>query len=81
MPKKVKPVEVLGYRVDVLSVETEAYEVYCGGKEYLTLAFATSLANHLKRSKAGGRVVEMPTERVVDEWKRAYELKRWSPFR
>jgi hypothetical protein len=68
MPKKVKN----GYRVDVLSVETETYETYSGGAVPLTLGMATSLATHLKRSKAGGRVVEMLSGRVIDEWERTY---------
>jgi hypothetical protein len=60
-----------GYRVDVQSTTTDEYESF-SGRLPVTRAMADSLAEHLRRSKAGGRVVEVRTGEVVDEWARAY---------
>jgi hypothetical protein len=57
-----------GCRVEVKSNETGGYIPYTSVKTPVTPAMATSLASHLKRSRAAGRVIEVPAERVVDEW-------------
>lgn len=69
MPKKTV---ITGYRVDVLAVETEVYETFYGGLVPCTAAMALSMAEHLKRAKAGGRIVEIPSEKVIEVWSRAY---------
>jgi len=63
---------ITGYRVEVLAVETEKYETFFGGNPPCTLDMATSMATHLKRSKAGGRIVEAATGVVIEEWPRTY---------
>jgi len=57
--------------VDVQSTTTDGFESF-SGRLPVTRAMADSLAEHLRRSKAGGRVVEMRTGEIVDEWERAY---------
>lgn len=54
------------YRVDVLTT-IGTYTPYTS-KAGVGLAFATSLADGLKRQKNGGRVVELPSGVVKDEW-------------
>ncbi len=60
-----------GFRVDVQSTTTDEYESF-SGRLPVTRAMAGSLAEHLRRSRAGGRVVEVKTGEVIDEWERTY---------
>lgn len=55
------------YRVDVLTT-IGTYTPYTKKTGVDRLAFATSLADGLKRQKNGGRVVELPSGAVLDEW-------------
>jgi hypothetical protein len=55
----------VGYRVDVKSSATGCYVAYTSLRATLSLDTAMSLARHLKRSKAAGRVVRMPGNRVL----------------
>ena len=55
------------YRVDVLTT-IGTYTPYTKRQGVDRLAFATSLAGGLKRQHNGGRVVELPSGAVLDEW-------------
>lgn len=54
------------YRVELV-ISTGSYFPY-SGKEGIELSMATSLATGLKRQQSAGRVVELPSGKVVDEW-------------
>jgi hypothetical protein len=54
------------YRVDILTT-IGIYAEYTTRKG-VGLAFAKSLVDGLKRQGAPGRLVEVPTEIVMDEW-------------
>jgi hypothetical protein len=54
------------YRVDVLTT-SGTYTPYTS-KRGVSLPFATSLADGLKRQKNGGRVVQLPSGKLIDEW-------------
>jgi hypothetical protein len=56
------------YRVDVI-VPTGGYVEYTS-RRGVAKGMATSLADHLKRNGAGGRMVELPSGEVLDEWAR-----------
>jgi hypothetical protein len=54
------------YRVDVLTT-IGTYTPYTS-KRGVGLPMATSLADGLKRQKNGGRIVELPSGKLIDEW-------------
>lgn len=54
------------YRVDVLT-SIGSYSEYTS-KRGVGLPMATSLADGLKLQKNGGRIVELPSGRIIDEW-------------
>jgi len=58
------------YRVDMKLVLTGTWAEYTSKRKdkILTLAMACSYANHLRRSKTAGRIVEVSTDRVQAEW-------------
>ncbi len=58
------------YRVDVVT-PLDSYIEYTSRKG-TDLGMATALGNYLKWRKAGGRIVELPSGTVIDEWKREY---------
>jgi hypothetical protein len=60
---RIKPTS---YRVDVLT-SIGTYTEYTS-KKGVGLAMATSLADGLKRQKNGGRIVELPSGIIKDEW-------------
>jgi len=57
-----------GYRVDLVSFETGLYSEYTGRRSPVTLEMAASLAEHLRRSQTGGRIVRVPDEVTVASW-------------
>ena len=59
---------VQGYRVDIWIKETKSYAPYTGPKRPVTFAMAYAYRNYLKRGHAGGRVVEVPSQKVIEEW-------------
>jgi hypothetical protein len=63
---KAKKVTVVTYRVDVLTT-IGTYTTYTSERG-VGLPMATSLANGLKRQQNGGRIVELPSGKVIDEW-------------
>jgi hypothetical protein len=63
--RKIKQVYI-SYRVDIL-LPTQGYAEYTS-RRGVALAMAESLAAHLKRNQTGGRVVEIPSGLVLDEW-------------
>ena len=58
----------IGYRVDVKSTLTGTWFPYTAKNTPLDRAIAESLAEHVKRGGSAGRLVEVPTEKVLDEW-------------
>jgi hypothetical protein len=56
-----------GCRVDMISVDGVWME-YTSLKEPVTLEMGMSLAEHLRRSHTGGRVVETPSGKLLAEW-------------
>jgi hypothetical protein len=67
MPKRRKDEVVrTTYRVDLM-LAIGSYAEYTS-KKGTSLAMATSLANGLKRNNTGGRIVELPSNTVIDEW-------------
>jgi len=69
----------VGHRVDVKSSATGCYVAYTSLRATLSLDTAMSLARHLKRSKAAGRVVRMPGNRVLLRWGRKGRAKKGNP--
>lgn len=63
---KAKAVTAVTYRVDVLTT-LGTYTTYTS-KGGTSLPMATSLADGLKRQHNGGRVVELPSGVIKDEW-------------
>lgn len=61
-----------GYRVDIKVNDTGLYTEYTSRKIPVTLEMAQSLAAHLKRGdgqrNTGGRIVEVPSGKVVESW-------------
>lgn len=66
----------VGYRVDIKSNITGSYMEYTSLKIPVTLEMARSLAAHLKRgdgkNNTAGRIVEVPSGKVIEEWKAQY---------
>ena len=60
--------KISGFRVDLKSALTGKFMEYTSLKVPVTFQMACSLATHLKRSRTGGRIVEIPSGRVVEEW-------------
>jgi len=56
-----------GYRVDIKSLLTGNYFPYTPSRG-IDRAMAESLAEHVKRGGSAGRLVETPSEKVLDEW-------------
>jgi hypothetical protein len=54
------------YRVDLI-VSTGDYASYTSGKG-TSLAMAQSLASGLKRQETGGRIIELPSGTVLEQW-------------
>ena len=71
--KKKSKVTKVTYRVDQI-LPTGAYGSYTS-KHGVARAFADSLAGHLKRNGTGGRLVELPSGAVVEEWEHKNALK------
>lgn len=67
------------YRVDVM-LPHDVYAEYTS-KAGVDLGMATALFNYLKWRKAGGRIVEQPSGRVIDECKREYIPHTCEDFR
>ena len=67
------------YRVDVL-LPHNAYVEYTSRKG-VALELATALGNYLKWRKAGGRIVDLFTGYVLDEWPRLYTPQAADAFR
>jgi hypothetical protein len=63
--KSKKPVRTT-YRVDLV-ISTGSYAPYTSRKG-TDLGMAKSLAENLKRQSTGGRIVELPSGTVVEEW-------------
>jgi len=55
------------YRVDLVSASTGGYIGYTSPKG-TSLGMAQSLAEGLKRQGTGGRIVELPSGTVTEEW-------------
>ena len=60
-----KPV-VTTYRVDLI-ISTGSYASYTSGKG-TSLGMAQSLASGLKRQETGGRIVELPSGTILEQW-------------
>jgi hypothetical protein len=60
-----KPI-VITYRVDLI-ISTGSYAHYTSGKG-TSLMMAQSLASGLKRQTTGGRIVELPSGKVLEAW-------------
>jgi hypothetical protein len=56
-----------GYRVDLKLVTGEWIE-YTSLRVPVDLPMAEALGRGLKRQNAGGRVVEVPGEKIIEEW-------------
>jgi hypothetical protein len=56
------------YRVDIFIPGTGSYTPYTAPKG-TGLPLCESLASHLKRNGAGGRIIELPSGVVKEEWK------------
>jgi hypothetical protein len=69
----------VSYRVDVM-LPHNVYAEYTG-RDGVDLWYATALFNYLKWRKAGGRIVELPSGRVIDECKREYIPHSCEDFR
>jgi hypothetical protein len=54
------------YRVDFRLSTTGALVPYSADK--VELGMALGLAEHLKRNHTGGRVVEVPSGKVIEDW-------------
>ncbi|MHB8503154.1 MAG: hypothetical protein ACYDHE_19705 [Candidatus Acidiferrales bacterium] len=69
MPKKP---DVKGYQVQMKVESTGTYVGYTSAKRPLTREMAQSLADHLKRGNekgnTGGRIIDLATGEVVEEW-------------
>lgn len=63
MPRAPKPTT---YRVDLI-ISTGSYAPYTSGKG-TSRGMADSLASGLKRQETGGRIVELPSGTVLDQW-------------
>jgi len=61
-----KEVKRTTYRVDLV-ISTGNYASYTS-REGTDLGMAQSLATGLKRQSQGGRIVELPSGNVIDEW-------------
>lgn len=61
------------FRVDIM-LPTGKYGEYTS-RRGVGLPMATSLADHLKRNQTGGRIVELPSGIVKDEWAHRTEEK------
>ena len=66
-----------GFRVDIQlvfktrdGVSISSFVEYTSRKIPVTREMAQSLAEHLKRGQAAGRIVQVPEEIVVEEWER-----------
>ena len=57
---------VTSYRVDLI-ISTGGYAAYTS-PHGIDLPMAQSLASGLKRQSTGGRIVELPSGKVIDEW-------------
>ena len=60
----------LGYRVDLWLELPQCYTEYTAKKEPVTREMAEALGRGLKRQGAGGRIVAVPSEQIIDEWGR-----------
>lgn len=60
--------KVIGYRVDILMNETQTYAEYTALKKPVEREFADSLVRYLKRQSSPGRLVEIPSQKVIEEW-------------
>jgi hypothetical protein len=58
------------FRVDVM-LPHDAYAEYTSRKG-VDFGMATALGNYLKWRKAGGRIVEVCSGNVIEEWPRIY---------
>ena len=57
---------VSGYRVDFRLSTTGSLVPYSGN--CIDRPMAEGLAEHLKRNHTGGRIVEVPSGKVIGEW-------------
>jgi hypothetical protein len=58
----------IGYRVEIKLLDTarQGFHLYSGPS--VTLEMAQALAEHLKRSKSAGRIVNNATDFVQESW-------------
>jgi hypothetical protein len=60
------------YRIEVQSTVTGNYDEYTSRKIPVDENMMRSLVAHLKRSGAGGRIVDTNSRLVVETWPRTY---------
>ena len=57
-----------GYQVLFLITDLGKYEAYTSRKRPLDLGMARAYRAHLERSGTSGRIVDLETKEVVEEW-------------
>jgi hypothetical protein len=77
--KKVRIIIRRAYRVDII-LPHGVYAEYTS-KSGVDLPLANSLATHLKMHGAGGRIVQVPSGLVLDEWSRTYTPHEVNDYR
>jgi hypothetical protein len=55
-------------RVEILMDVTQTYAPYTSLKTPVTLEMAAALGRYLKRQNSAGRIVEVSSGRVIDQW-------------
>lgn len=56
------------YRVEILMSLTISYAPYTSLKTPVDLEMAESLGRYLKRQRSPGRIVEVSSGRIIEEW-------------